>query len=443
MLPAKAFQSLLAIWLGLLSGFLVNAKYWPKPKHQVGTSFHKQYGHSNYDFGYDIHDSHTGNIQGRKEHGSKHSITGSYWVQDPDGSKRQVDYTADDHNGFKAIVKDKYGVRYYGFQDRGRDDPHGYRGQYSHHGLMGGRKRNGEHDAEEDRKPDEFFESFGPNWNDGVPKKPVDTVPRPWSYKPDDPPHLSPMKQSPAADKDDEKWKDIDAHHPDNFKPPSPGMESSKPMKLPFKPLPGKPRTNIPVPMDYPHAHYTMPPPFPFPPPPPHMMPSSQPPHMMPSSPPPFYGFYPPYHPAPFGPHDGPYPPPPALHPHDHPNMENYSMYQPYFDNEISQDKEGKEGPTKLPGGSIPDMNKKEGPFYPHNTDVFRPVYEMPPPPFPWRMFKGARRRFGRRLFPGPQLAFFQNLNPQYSRFYYNDNYFAYRYGLGRFNPLMQKKYFA
>ncbi|EDW38540.1 GL11959 [Drosophila persimilis] len=58
-----------------------------------------------YSFGYDIHDGYTGDL--KSQHETRHGdvVKGSYSVVDPDGTKRTVDYTADPHHGFNAVVR--------------------------------------------------------------------------------------------------------------------------------------------------------------------------------------------------------------------------------------------------------------------------------------------------------------------------------------------------
>ncbi|XP_075145734.1 cuticular protein 92A [Haematobia irritans] len=58
-----------------------------------------------YSFGYDIQDGYTGDL--KSQHETRHGdvVKGSYSVVDPDGTKRTVDYTADPHNGFNAVVR--------------------------------------------------------------------------------------------------------------------------------------------------------------------------------------------------------------------------------------------------------------------------------------------------------------------------------------------------
>jgi hypothetical protein len=58
-----------------------------------------------YHFNYGVKDQHTGDLKSQWEHRDGDKVKGSYSVLEPDGSIRTVDYTADDHNGFNAIVK--------------------------------------------------------------------------------------------------------------------------------------------------------------------------------------------------------------------------------------------------------------------------------------------------------------------------------------------------
>lgn len=58
-----------------------------------------------YDFNYGVNDPHTGDVKEQSETSDGHSVQGSYMVVDPDGFKRTVEYTADEHNGFNAVVR--------------------------------------------------------------------------------------------------------------------------------------------------------------------------------------------------------------------------------------------------------------------------------------------------------------------------------------------------
>ncbi|KAK9509437.1 hypothetical protein O3M35_006754 [Rhynocoris fuscipes] len=60
--------------------------------------------HPAYQFEYSVHDAHTGDVKEQSEHRDGDVVKGSYSLVEPDGSKRIVEYTADPHNGFNAIV---------------------------------------------------------------------------------------------------------------------------------------------------------------------------------------------------------------------------------------------------------------------------------------------------------------------------------------------------
>ncbi|XP_015519783.2 cuticle protein 19-like [Neodiprion virginianus] len=63
------------------------------------------YAHPKYTFNYGVHDPHTGDVKTQHEIRDGDVVHGSYSVNEPDGSVRIVEYTADDHNGFNAVVK--------------------------------------------------------------------------------------------------------------------------------------------------------------------------------------------------------------------------------------------------------------------------------------------------------------------------------------------------
>lgn len=57
-----------------------------------------------YDFSYGVQDDHTGDIKSQTESRDGDVVHGSYTLIDPDGYKRTVEYSADKHNGFNAVV---------------------------------------------------------------------------------------------------------------------------------------------------------------------------------------------------------------------------------------------------------------------------------------------------------------------------------------------------
>lgn len=62
------------------------------------------YSYPKYHYNYGVADSHTGDVKSQHEVRDGDVVKGSYSLVEPDGSVRTVDYTADDHNGFNAVV---------------------------------------------------------------------------------------------------------------------------------------------------------------------------------------------------------------------------------------------------------------------------------------------------------------------------------------------------
>ncbi|XP_044737554.1 cuticle protein 8-like [Chrysoperla carnea] len=58
-----------------------------------------------YSFQYGVHDSHTGDVKEQHEERNGDAVQGYYTLNEADGTKRIVHYTADDHNGFNAVVQ--------------------------------------------------------------------------------------------------------------------------------------------------------------------------------------------------------------------------------------------------------------------------------------------------------------------------------------------------
>ncbi|KAJ8943455.1 hypothetical protein NQ314_009737 [Rhamnusium bicolor] len=58
-----------------------------------------------YSFGYDVQDALTGDSKSQIETRSGDVVRGQYSLNDPDGTRRIVDYTADAINGFNAVVR--------------------------------------------------------------------------------------------------------------------------------------------------------------------------------------------------------------------------------------------------------------------------------------------------------------------------------------------------
>ncbi|XP_057666525.1 cuticle protein 19-like isoform X2 [Diorhabda carinulata] len=57
-----------------------------------------------YQFNYGVADGHTGDQKSQSEYRDGDTVKGQYSLVEPDGTIRTVKYTADDHNGFNAVV---------------------------------------------------------------------------------------------------------------------------------------------------------------------------------------------------------------------------------------------------------------------------------------------------------------------------------------------------
>ncbi|XP_075970753.1 cuticle protein 19-like [Anticarsia gemmatalis] len=66
---------------------------------------HDTYAHPKYDFAYSVADPHTGDHKSQHESRDGDAVHGYYSLVQPDGSVREVHYTADDHHGFNADVQ--------------------------------------------------------------------------------------------------------------------------------------------------------------------------------------------------------------------------------------------------------------------------------------------------------------------------------------------------
>lgn len=59
---------------------------------------------AHYDYGYSVNDPLTGDSKVQHETRRGNVVRGRYSLIDPDGTRRTVDYAADDINGFNAVV---------------------------------------------------------------------------------------------------------------------------------------------------------------------------------------------------------------------------------------------------------------------------------------------------------------------------------------------------
>ncbi|XP_053598512.1 pro-resilin-like [Microplitis demolitor] len=70
-----------------------------------GLNHHDTYAPAKYAFNYGVNDPHTGDVKSQEEVREGDVVKGSYRLNEPDGTIRVVEYTADPHNGFNAVVK--------------------------------------------------------------------------------------------------------------------------------------------------------------------------------------------------------------------------------------------------------------------------------------------------------------------------------------------------
>ncbi|XP_013187199.2 larval cuticle protein A2B [Amyelois transitella] len=62
------------------------------------------YSHPKYHYSYSVEDPHTGDHKSQHESRDGDVVKGEYSLLQPDGTFRKVSYSADDHNGFNAVV---------------------------------------------------------------------------------------------------------------------------------------------------------------------------------------------------------------------------------------------------------------------------------------------------------------------------------------------------
>nr|XP_019532774.2 adult-specific cuticular protein ACP-20-like [Aedes albopictus] len=67
--------------------------------------YNDYYAYPKYKFEYGVDDPHTGDHKKQWEYRDGDVVKGGYMLKEADGTTRVVEYTADDHNGFNAVVK--------------------------------------------------------------------------------------------------------------------------------------------------------------------------------------------------------------------------------------------------------------------------------------------------------------------------------------------------
>ncbi|XP_014205159.1 uncharacterized protein LOC106637042 [Copidosoma floridanum] len=74
---------------------------------------HYQEPRPQYQFHYSVADHLTGDIKEQKEQRDGDRVEGQYSLVEPDGTRRIVDYTANGHTGFNAVVRKESGHQYH------------------------------------------------------------------------------------------------------------------------------------------------------------------------------------------------------------------------------------------------------------------------------------------------------------------------------------------
>lgn len=76
-----------------------------QPEQQPTETSQEQDMDPNYSYSYSIQDSWSGDIKSQHESRQGDSVRGQYRMLESDGTERIVDYSADDRDGFKAVVR--------------------------------------------------------------------------------------------------------------------------------------------------------------------------------------------------------------------------------------------------------------------------------------------------------------------------------------------------
>ncbi|EFA07315.1 cuticle protein 8 [Tribolium castaneum] len=84
--------------------------------------------HPKYQFNYAVHDPHTGDEKQHHEERDGDQVKGTYTLKEADGTTRVVEYKADKHSGFNAVVH-KIGEPHHQHQQIGHIGG-GYGGHY-------------------------------------------------------------------------------------------------------------------------------------------------------------------------------------------------------------------------------------------------------------------------------------------------------------------------
>ncbi|XP_047986103.1 cuticle protein 8-like [Leguminivora glycinivorella] len=80
------------------------AVHYAAPVAKVVAHHEEEIAHPKYEYTYSVADGHTGDNKSQQESRDGDVVKGSYSFHEADGSIRTVEYTADDHSGFNAVV---------------------------------------------------------------------------------------------------------------------------------------------------------------------------------------------------------------------------------------------------------------------------------------------------------------------------------------------------
>uniref|UniRef100_A0A182N9H7 Uncharacterized protein n=1 Tax=Anopheles dirus TaxID=7168 RepID=A0A182N9H7_9DIPT len=118
---------LIAILASSSIGLVASFKEYPH-------AYAPEYAHPAYSFSYGVKDLHSGDVKSQWETRDDGIVKGHYSVVEPDGSIREVDYTADSKTGFNAVVK-THGPNAHPVRDHHEHEHHEHKTHYydEHH----------------------------------------------------------------------------------------------------------------------------------------------------------------------------------------------------------------------------------------------------------------------------------------------------------------------
>uniref|UniRef100_A0A182MFQ9 Uncharacterized protein n=1 Tax=Anopheles culicifacies TaxID=139723 RepID=A0A182MFQ9_9DIPT len=102
----SGFIAEIIVVLALVAAVSAQSHYGHQQQYQPQHYHHEEEHHGpvHYEYNYDIHDDHTGDVHGQKEARKDDSTQGEYYLIDADGHKRTVTYHVEGKSGFIAQV---------------------------------------------------------------------------------------------------------------------------------------------------------------------------------------------------------------------------------------------------------------------------------------------------------------------------------------------------